>query len=107
MQKNSSASSAVSILLSSVILLGNIVALILYFLFLWYAFIAADSPDVADSVLRALFVTLFCATPLAGSSLIAQIARWRQARHLLVLTLIAGLVSGGYFVTLLLRLIPH
>ncbi len=95
---------AVSILLSSVILLGNLVATILYLLF---AFSAPDSAAVAYAGIEpALFVALFCATPLSIGSIVVHIGRWRHARLVLLLMLIASLVSGGLFITLLVRLIP-
>jgi uncharacterized membrane protein len=85
-------------ILSSIVLLGNLVATALYVLIV---FVTPDSAALAGSrIEEAFFIALFCATPLSVGSLIAHIARWRHARMVLLLTVLLGLVSGGYFMIL-------
>jgi hypothetical protein len=106
MRSSSSVSRAVPILLSSVVLLVNVVATILYSLFLLAVMTFPDS-TAGNELLPPLFVAGLCATPLSLGSIVVRIARWRFARIVFVLTLLVGLPSAGYFIYLLARYIGH
>lgn len=102
MGTDTSAKRALPILVSFVVLLVGVVVTSLYLL---VAFVSGDSAPLAQTgIVQAMFLTMFCVVPLAAGSIIVHIAKWRYANVVLAITIVAGLVSGGYFVVILDRL---
>ena len=90
------ASRVAPVLLSFVVVVGGLVVTSLYLLI---GFLSGDSAPLSQTgMVQAMYLTFFCVVPLGVGSILVHIAKWRYANIILVITLVAGLVSAGYFV---------
>ena len=93
---------AIPILASLVVL---VVGLVVTSVYLLIALVSRDSAPLSQTgMVQAMILTMFCVVPLALGSIVVYIAKWRYARIVLAVTLVAGLVSVGYFVVILDRI---
>ena len=102
MGADSSARRGIPILASLVVL---VVGLVVTSLYLLIGLVSGDSaPLMGTGMVEAMFLTFFCVVPLGLGSIVVHIAKWRYGNIILVITLVAGLVSAGYFLVVLDRI---
>ena len=96
-------SSALPVILSLALLLGASAVLFVY-IFAIISFGDASTNDFAG-MSQAAMISLFCVAPLVIVSIVAFIVKWKYARYVLVLALVASLMSIGFFAAFVLGIL--